>query len=104
MSKFYVRWQLNPQWTPATPEERVKLWLGLLEMVKADFQTGKVKDWGNVPGEARGYTIREDASEADLFTALLKWMPYVNFEVRPVLTIDQTVESIKKAVATAQAK
>jgi len=104
MSKFYIRWQLNPQWTPATPEERVKLWLSLLEMVKPDIRAGKAKDWGCVPGEASGYTIREDASEAELFTALLKWMPYVNFEVKPVLTVEQTEESIKKAVAAAQAK
>jgi len=104
MPKFYLKWQINPQWTPATPEERVKLWLSLLEMVKADIQTGKAKDWGNVPGEASGYSIREDASEADLFTALLKWMPYVAFEVKPVLTVDQTIESIKKAVVAAQAK
>lgn len=104
MPKFYIKWQLNPQWTPATPEERVKLWLSLLEMVKPDIQARKAKDWGCVPGEACGYMIREDASEIELFTALLRWMPYVNFEVKPVLTVEQTEESIKKAVAAAQAK
>jgi hypothetical protein len=104
MPKFYIKWQLNPQWTPATPEERVKLWLSLLEMVKPDIKAGKAKDWGCVPGEACGYTIREDANEVELFTALLRWMPYVNFEVKPILTVEQTEESIKKAVVAAQAK
>lgn len=31
-------------------------------------------------------------------------MPYIEFEVKPILTADQTIESIKKAVAMAQAK
>jgi hypothetical protein len=31
-------------------------------------------------------------------------MPYVNFEVKPILTVEQTEESIKKAVVAAQAK
>ena len=52
MPKFYIKWQLNPLATPATPEERVKLWLSMLEMVKDDFKTGRLKDWATVQTEA----------------------------------------------------
>jgi hypothetical protein len=100
MAKYYFRWQWNPQITITNPEERAKLLFSLLEMTKQDLQTGKLKDWGTVPGESSG----EVASETDLLTDSLKFMPYVNFEVKPVLTVDQTLESIKKAVAEAQAK
>jgi len=31
-------------------------------------------------------------------------MPYVDFDVKPVLDVDQVIESIKKAAAAAQAK
>jgi hypothetical protein len=43
----------------------------------------------------------EGASESDLLTSLLKFMPHVNFEVRPVLTVDQTIESYKRMAAAA---
>jgi len=50
-----------------------------------------------------GYAFSE-LSDADLNTALLKYMPYVSFDVKPVLTVDQTIENIKKAVAAAKAR
>jgi len=68
------------------------------------LQSGKLKDWGTVPGEASGYAIKEVASETDLLTDSLKFMPYVNFDVKPILTVDQAIESFKKAAAQAQAK
>ena len=102
MPKYLVKWRMDPARIPTSPEERVKSWLLLAEMVKADMKAGKVKDFGIAAGGGWGYAIREEASEADLFTALLKWMPSVGFEVTPVLTVDQAVESIKKAAAVAK--
>lgn len=103
MPKFYVRWQLNPIMVPANPQERVKLWLSMLEMVKANLNAGVLKDWGMCSDASGGYGFSE-LSEVDLYTALPKWMSYVNFDVKPVLNVDQAIESIKKAVAAAQAK
>lgn len=104
MPKFYVKWQINPLMTPKTPEERGKLWLSMLEMSKADMQAGKVKDWGACADGSEGYAIREEASEADLFAGLMKWLPYANFDAKPVLTVDQMIESVKKAAAETHAK
>ncbi|MCP8305069.1 MAG: hypothetical protein H3Z50_06365 [archaeon] len=81
---------------PADPKERVKNWLSMLEMVKADLKAGVLKDWGLCSDGSGGYGFSE-LSEADLYTALLKWIPYVNFDIKPVLTVDQTIDSIKKA-------
>jgi hypothetical protein len=36
MTKYLVWWQVNPHMIPADPEQRVKLWVSLLEKVKAD--------------------------------------------------------------------
>jgi hypothetical protein len=93
---------MEPTKVPAEPEERVKGWLSMLEMVKADVKAGATKDWGCVAGGDCGYSITEAASETELFTGLLRWTPYVHFEVEPVLTVDQTIESIKKAAAAAK--
>lgn len=100
MSKFYMKWQLNPQFIPTDPKEMAKLWLAMLDLVKADLKTGVIKEWGMCSDSSAGYAFSE-LSEVDLNTALLKWMPYVQFDIKPVLNVDQTIASIKKA---AQAK
>ncbi|MEM3730699.1 MAG: DUF3303 family protein [Candidatus Bathyarchaeia archaeon] len=102
MVKFYVKWQLETTNVPVDAEQRAQAWLSMLEMVKADLKAGLTKDWGMAAGGDCGYSISEAANEEELFTRLLKWMPYVHFDVTPVLTVDQTIESIKKAVAAAQ--
>jgi hypothetical protein len=53
-------------------------------------------------GGGWGYGIREEASEVELYTALMKWIPYIQFEVTPVLTVEQVMDSIMKAVAAAK--
>ncbi|MBS7655223.1 DUF3303 family protein [Candidatus Bathyarchaeota archaeon] len=100
MVKFYIKWRLEPTKMPVEAEERIKGWLSMLEMIKADMNAGVTKDWGIAAGGDWGYSISEAASEAELFTRLLKYIPFVHFEVVPVLTVDQTIESIKKAVAS----
>ena len=99
MPKFYVKWQLNPLATPPTPQERVGLWLKMLEMVKADMQAGKTRDWGQYADGSGGYALMDAASETELFTSLLKWMPYVSIDAKADMTADQTIESIKKVAA-----
>jgi len=96
MSKFYIKWEMNPLMIPADPKERMKNWLSMLEMVKTDLKAGVLKDWGMCSDASGGYGFSE-LSEEDLYTALIKWMPYVNFDIKAVLTVDQTIKSIKNA-------
>jgi hypothetical protein len=102
MVKFYIRWRLEPSKVPVEAEERLKGWLSMLEMIKADLNVGVTKDWGIAAGGDEGYSISEAANEAELFTRLLKYIPFVHFEVVPVLTVDQTINSIKKAATAAK--
>jgi hypothetical protein len=102
VAKFFIKWQLDPNRVPIDAKERAKAWLSMIEMVKEDMKAGTVKDWGTAAGGDWGYSVNEARSETELFTRLLKWIPYAHFEVTPVLTVDQTMESIKKAGATAK--
>lgn len=99
MSRFHVTWEMNLQEMPKTPEERVKLWITLLEMVKADLKAGFSKDWGVDAGGYKGYAIWEGVNEAELYLNLVKYFPYVIFKTRPALTVYQAEDAIKKAVA-----
>jgi hypothetical protein len=102
--KFYIKWQVEPTRFPAKPEEVFKLVCSLCEMVKADLKAGAIKDWGCAPGGWSGYIISEAPSETELNTTLQKYTTYFHFEVTPVLTIYQLLESVNKAVAVAMKK
>jgi len=103
MPKFYIKWQLNPLMTPAKAEERVERWLEMLRIVEASLKDGTFTDWGMCSDASGGYAF-SNQSEADLYTSLLKYIPYVDFEVKPVLTSKQVIESIKKVMTGAQNK
>jgi hypothetical protein len=106
--KFYIKWQGRPQqleaWKPEDIETSLKEWLSRSErgkaacgMVKADLKVGNLKDWGcDLSGES-GYAISEGLSETELSAVLQKYAQYIHFEVTPVLTADQFVESATKA-------
>ena len=91
-----MRWHLNHAFIPTNPEERVKLWMAMLEMVKADLKSGAIRDWGICSDDSGGYAFAE-TDEKTLHTTILKWIPYVSFNIKPVLTADQTMESIRQA-------
>ncbi len=101
MTRFYVTWEQNLSQIPANPEERVKVWLAACEAVKADMKTF-VKDWGMRAGGSGGYGVMEAADQTELTANLLKYMPGVIFETYPVLTVDQVIAAVKKAVAAAK--
>ena len=104
MPRYYLQWETKESLIATDPVKGAKLALSLLEMVKQDMQTGRTKDWGYIPGESRGYSIVEESNESDLAIGMMKWTPYLNFEVKPVLTLDQTIESFKKVAAGAKVK
>lgn len=89
-----MRWQLNPMLVPMNPEERVKLWLSMLELVKADLTSGALTDWGMYSDSSGGYAFAE-TDEKTLYASILRWFPYVNFDIKPVLTVDQIIDTIK---------
>jgi hypothetical protein len=83
---------------PTGPEELMKLLQSMNERVKALIISGEIEDWGEYCDGSGGYSIGEGNEVADLYSSLIKWWPYVDFEAKPVLTIDQVIESTNKAV------
>ena len=80
-----------------------KLNLLLLEMVKADLKSGKLADWGNYCNGFSRYCLIE-GTEADILPGLLKYMPYVLFDVKPVINVDQAMEAINRVVSQSKTK
>jgi hypothetical protein len=98
MAKFYMRWQLNPMLVSTNPEERTKQWMMMLEMVRAELKSGTMKDWGICSDASAGYAFAE-TDEKSLHASILKWMPYIHFDIKPVLTVDECIANIKQVAA-----
>jgi hypothetical protein len=98
--RFLVEWIGDRTRYPAKSEEAAKLLLSQAEEVKAALKAGTLKDWAAYVSGGSGYMIAEVANEMELYAMLRKWRPYIQFEVsEPTMTVDQTLEATKKALA-----
>jgi hypothetical protein len=94
MTKFFIKWWVDTAKIPDTPQETGKFYWPMFEMIKADLSAGKFTDWGQSSNGREGYAISE-LSESEIFAILLTRMPVIEFEVLPVLSIEQTMEARK---------
>ncbi len=97
MGKYLILWEVDSTRVPVDAKERGTAWLAMVEMVKADMKKGFTKDWGTFPGELNGYAI-DEGTEVQVMNALLPYVPYVKFEVRPVASLAQTEVAIKASM------
>lgn len=92
-TKFLILWQLDTSKMPDGLKEHMTIATRLLNMVKED--SGDMLDWGEFVGGNVGYCIvRED--EQKLALDLLKYSPYVRFDVYPVISVGQCLENMEK--------
>lgn len=78
---------------PDKPEDRIRNWTMMLNMVKKDIESG-MADWGMFAGRHAGYSISE-GSEQEIALRLTRYVPYVKFEAYPIISVDQVMENIK---------
>ena len=97
MAKYLVLWEIGPASVPTDPKERGGAWLAMIEVLKADMKKGFHKDWGAFPAEMKGYSIAE-STETDLVSLCLPYLPYVKFEVHPVVSMTQEEKIIKASM------
>jgi len=94
MAKYLLLWELNPDKMPDDPKARGEGWLAFLDIIKQDLQAGIHKDWGCFVGETRGYTISEE-DEVELTKRMQSFVPFITFEVHPVMSVDQIAKVAK---------
>jgi len=103
MAKYLVKWQKNESLMPQDPVMMAKMQISMLEGVKADLKSGKMSDWGSFSDASGGYFIAE-GTESDLFNGILKWYPYISFDAKPVLSVDQVIGAINKVMIESKPK
>ena len=45
-----------------------------------------------------------ETNESELFDQILKWYPYISFDAKPVLSVDQVIGAIDKAMIESKPK
>jgi hypothetical protein len=89
MAKYLILWEMDESRIPDDPKERAAGWKALLDMVKKDMADGVLTDWGGCIGQTNGYSIFE-GTELELSTRLQQYVPYVQFIVNPVGSVEHS--------------
>ena len=97
MTRYLVKWKAESCFPPSK-EERLKNWIRMAEMIKSDIASGIMKEWGISAGSGAGFALVE-GSETDVWELCIKYRPFVFFEVTPIISIDQYLDTIKKMAA-----
>jgi len=71
----------------------------MLQMVKEDIAKGVHKDWGMSVNGAMGYTITE-LSEKEIFANIMRFQPYIQFEIHPIISADELGNILQAAMET----
>jgi len=101
MTKYLIIWKVVNSRIPDDMETHLKRAIKLSQMVQESMKAGKTKEWGTRPDGTRGYSVFE-GSETDLALEAAKYGPLFEYEVYPILTVDQWMGILKGAAQTVQ--
>ena len=94
MGKYLTLWEMDQTKVPISPQDRGTAWAAFMDIIKEDIKKGLIKDWGAFVGELRGYTVSE-GTEVEIANMSQKYVPFVIFEVHPVMSVEQVDKVIK---------
>lgn len=94
MAKYLLLWELDTSRIPEDPGARKEQWRTLQDAVQRQLQSGQMEDWGLCVGETTGYCVIE-GTERDVGKVTSGYVPYVNFDVKQVTTIQQAIENLE---------
>ena len=95
--KRLILWKVNPSMLAKDPEERLKAQKMMIAWSKAEVESGMLSDWGATISGMSGYAVTE-MSDEELYIALTKYQPVVDFKVTAVLGINEFEAYFDKAV------
>jgi hypothetical protein len=105
MTTYFGLWKLNTNLQPpADPKLELQQNLVFQSMIKEDLRTGDVKEAHAFLEGAAGYFLTGDITEEKLHEVLVKWYPYIQFELHktiPILKSIETTVNVSRARASA---
>ena len=103
MTKVLIKWKVNSLKMPDNPEEILKLLQSTNEWIKSQLASGNIKDYGEYFDGTGGYAIAE-GDVTLIYEGLMEFWPYVEFDAKPVLSIDQVIEWTNRLIAKKKGK
>ena len=94
MGRYLVLWEIDKAHVPADPKERAAGWSILMDITKNEIEKGAIKEWGAFAGELKGFDVFE-GTEVELANMIQQYVPFVDVEVHPLVTVSQVDEIIK---------
>jgi hypothetical protein len=99
MTKYLISWKVNSQALPANIDENLKLLQETNDWIKAEMAHGCIIDYGEYVDASGGYAVAETDDMTHLYSGLMEFWPYVEFDAKPVITIDQSIDWTNKIIA-----
>ena len=93
MARYLLLWEIDRDKVPVDRKERAALWGPMIETVKQEMKEGTCLDWGAYAGGMKGYSI-EEGDEMTISNTAQSYIPYVTFEVHPILSVDQMAQLV----------
>jgi hypothetical protein len=94
MGKYILHWEIDSMKTPEDPKERQEQWSFFQATIVQHMKENDIKEWGEYVGEANGYAIIE-GTEVEVQKLVSLWVPFVKFNVKAVMSIEQVMEATK---------
>lgn len=91
MAKYFLSWAIDRTRMADDPKSIAASWKMLAAQVRANLESGKTTAWGSFPGSLSGYSVME-GTETDLMAFTMQFAPYVSFEARPMVGIEEVEE------------
>ena len=98
MAKWLVMWKMTQEYWSLPDATRFKILEDAMKTVKADMDSGFVKDWGIKADNSGGYIIYE-GTETRCVEACMRYAKYLSSEGTPVISLTQFSEVFKKRTA-----
>jgi hypothetical protein len=100
MPAYFGLWEANAFPPSPNPTDSVKQFEEFLTLMKAQLQSGVLKEVHAFLEGNRGYFITGDVTEEQVYETLQMWQPFVTFEVHRTIAfprgIELTLNAMKK--------
>ena len=94
MTTYFGLWKVETSLAPQDPKMAIQLYQAFGTQIKRDFESGVLKvNESFLEGNA-GYFITGDITEETLHHTLLRFAPYVQFEIHRTIPALKTVEHL----------
>jgi hypothetical protein len=95
MARFIMLWEVDLAKVPADHKERAAVWGPMVQMIRQSMKDGITKDWGVFAGGLRGFSVVE-GDEMTVSDSVQNYLPFVTFDVHPLISIEQMEKVIEK--------